>query len=432
MSEIKVNKLSPRSGTDVTLGDSGDTFTIPSGATLVNSGTAIGFASTAWQSVQTTGFTAVAGNGYPCNTTSAAFTVTLPASANAGDTIVLVDYAGTFASNNITLGANGLNIEGATDNKFLITDREGVTCTYVDATQGWVATSGVNTGTQAIDPVFSATGGTITTVYPYTIHTFTTSGTFTPSKSGNVDYLVVGGGGSTSGAAQGGGGGGAGGLRSTVTATGGGGSLETALSVTAQAYTVTVGGGGAIGSSGSDSALIPTIGSTITADGGGRGGAAENNSGNAGVAGGSGGGGSTGNSGSTSAGGSATQGYAGGTGNPTTDESARHSGGGGGAGVVGVNATTSKAGNGGNGLSVSISGSATYYAGGGGGGGKQARGDGGLGGGGNGGGGNLSSGNAGNVNTGGGAGAGFTDTADGTSYIGRAGGSGIVIIRYLT
>jgi len=44
MSEVKVNKISPRSGTDVTLGDSGDTFTIPSGATITNSGTATGFA----------------------------------------------------------------------------------------------------------------------------------------------------------------------------------------------------------------------------------------------------------------------------------------------------------------------------------------------------------------------------------------------------
>ena len=51
MSEVKVNKVSPRSGTDITLGDSGDTFTIPSGATLAvasgatisNSGTASGF-----------------------------------------------------------------------------------------------------------------------------------------------------------------------------------------------------------------------------------------------------------------------------------------------------------------------------------------------------------------------------------------------------
>ena len=44
MSELKVNKISPRSGTDVTLGDSGDTFTIPAGASMVNNGTATGLA----------------------------------------------------------------------------------------------------------------------------------------------------------------------------------------------------------------------------------------------------------------------------------------------------------------------------------------------------------------------------------------------------
>ena len=39
MSELKVNKVSPQSGTDFTLGDSGDTFTVPSGATLTVAGT---------------------------------------------------------------------------------------------------------------------------------------------------------------------------------------------------------------------------------------------------------------------------------------------------------------------------------------------------------------------------------------------------------
>jgi hypothetical protein len=43
MSELKVNKVTPRSGTTVTLGDSGDTITIPSGATITNSGTVTGF-----------------------------------------------------------------------------------------------------------------------------------------------------------------------------------------------------------------------------------------------------------------------------------------------------------------------------------------------------------------------------------------------------
>ncbi len=42
-SEIKADKWSPASGTSATLGDSGDTFTIPSGATITNSGTATGF-----------------------------------------------------------------------------------------------------------------------------------------------------------------------------------------------------------------------------------------------------------------------------------------------------------------------------------------------------------------------------------------------------
>ena len=45
MSELKVNKISPASGTTFTLGDRGDTFNIPSGATVANSGTATGFVS---------------------------------------------------------------------------------------------------------------------------------------------------------------------------------------------------------------------------------------------------------------------------------------------------------------------------------------------------------------------------------------------------
>jgi hypothetical protein len=66
MSELKVNKISPRSGTDVTLGDSGDTFTVPAGASIVNNGTATGFGATGavnWDTTaKTTGFTAVSGN----------------------------------------------------------------------------------------------------------------------------------------------------------------------------------------------------------------------------------------------------------------------------------------------------------------------------------------------------------------------------------
>jgi len=42
MSEIKVNKISPRTACGTTtLGDSGDTFTIPAGVTITNNGTQI-------------------------------------------------------------------------------------------------------------------------------------------------------------------------------------------------------------------------------------------------------------------------------------------------------------------------------------------------------------------------------------------------------
>ena len=86
--EVKTNKISPATGTAFALGDSGDTFTVPSGATFANLGTATGFAAISWQAV-TTGstLTAVAGNGYPINTTSNTCTITLPGSASVGDQI---------------------------------------------------------------------------------------------------------------------------------------------------------------------------------------------------------------------------------------------------------------------------------------------------------------------------------------------------------
>ena len=108
MSEVKVNKISPRTacGT-VTLGDSGDTFTIPSGATITNAGTATGFGGTgvvSWDTtVKTTGFTAVTGTGYFCNTTGGGFTVTLPLSPSAGDVVGVSDYAQRIDTTDIIL-----------------------------------------------------------------------------------------------------------------------------------------------------------------------------------------------------------------------------------------------------------------------------------------------------------------------------------------
>ena len=92
----------------------------------------------AWQAVKTTGFTAVAKEGYFCDTTSAAFTATLPASATIGDFISFIDYSGTFDTNNLTVARNGHNIQGSATDLTVATERAGFTLVYVDATQGWL------------------------------------------------------------------------------------------------------------------------------------------------------------------------------------------------------------------------------------------------------------------------------------------------------
>lgn len=283
--------------------------------------------------------------------------------------------------------------------------------------KGQVGNNGaIETSRQGVadSPDASGSGGTVTTSGGYTIHTFTTSGTFIVSGGTlSVDYLVVAGGGG--GGGTDGGGGGAGGMKT-----------GTGFSVAAGSYSITVGAGGtgvtsSKGTNGGDS-----IFSTITSTGGGGGGVYNNQTG---LNGGSGGGGGANGGGSTAGGtGTAGQGNNGGSGKGPTNYAGA---GGGGAGAVGGDAAATGSaggGNGGAGSASSISGSSVTYAGGGGGGTYLGTaGAGGSGGGGAGTNVNRGTGTAGTVNTGGGGGGGG-DTA-GT---GGAGGSGIVIIRYLT
>jgi hypothetical protein len=91
-----------------------------------------------WQTVKTSGFTAVAGEGYFCNTTSATFTATLPASPSFGDFITFIDYAGTFDTNNLTIGRNGKPIQGAAEDLTVSIERSAFTLVFVDDTQGWL------------------------------------------------------------------------------------------------------------------------------------------------------------------------------------------------------------------------------------------------------------------------------------------------------
>jgi hypothetical protein len=475
MSEVKVNKISPRTncGT-VQLGDSGDTITIPAGATITNNGTQTGFGRTGtvdWDTTaKTASFTAVSGTGYFVNTTSGAVTVTLPASPSAGDIVAVADYAGTVETNNITIARNSSNINGAASDLTISKNNSAITLVYVDGTQGWKGTDTSNLSDIELQPQYiAATGGTITCCGDYKIHTFTGPDTFCVSCAGNVagsnsvDYLVVAGGaGGSMGSAAGNAGSGAGGLRFSACTWCAPAPVSplaaTAIPVTAQGYPISVGGGGAgkptsepsptrTGNNGSNSS-----GLGITSTGGGGGGKYQVQ----GNSGGSGGGTGadltpvTGGSGNTPPV-SPPQGNPGGDGLPC-GASDYPTGGGGGAGAAGANAAPGgcgASGDGGIGLQVNIDGNNYYWAGGGGGSSftnPAASGNGGLGGGGGGsnitgpvgtgGGSALNSGSpggtastnggAGGANTGGGAG-GAIQSHTGDS---GGGGSGIVIIRY--
>jgi hypothetical protein len=281
-------------------------------------------------------------------------------------------------------------------------------------------------GTTPVIAPFASGGDIITNDGTYWIHTFLSSGTFTPAKALTCDALVIaGGGGGNAGYA----GGGAGGYRTTI-----GG---TPLSVTAIPYSVTVGSGGAGGAAQNGNPPTAANGtssifSSITTSGGGGGGGGAGPNSGAGAAGGSGGGGSPGAAGGAGNTGSYSpvEGYVGGVGyasNPVYI-----GGGGGGAGAAGGASSGSVAGAGGAGLASSITGTSVMR---GGGGGATAlynsptSGAGGAGGGGAGGA-ALTAGTAGTANTGGGGGAGAVDPSNPNNRGGGNGGSGVVIIRY--
>ena len=465
-STIKVNNVQNQCGQNIinensntiTIGASGDTIALASGATQT------GFGRTGtvdWQtgSIKTATFTAVNGEGYFANTSGGAFTMNLPA-GSAGNIVSVVDYTNTFQTNNLTITPNGSQkIGGVSSSLALSTEGQSVTLVYVDDTEGWKNVQD-STSNLVGAPNLVAQGGVITTSGDYKIHTFTGPGTFTvcnvSSTAANniVSYMVVAGGGGGGGRHAGGGG--AGGFReykgpadSYTASPLDGNPGGTAVTVSAQTYPITVGAGGGggvfapspnrAGFKGSDS-----IFSTITSAGGGGGMSADTDSSTpTSIAdGGSGGGGAyqgwsqfpsvsptSGGSGNTPPV-SPSQGNNGGT----AQGSAPYAGGGGGgATAVGANAAP---GTGGAGATTSITASPVAYAGGGGGGSYVpggAAGAGGAGGGGDGGPEGAQGGNGAPNTGGGGGGTGNQQPSSpsGTAnQVGGAGGSGIVVIRY--
>lgn len=288
MSKIEVNTIESQCGSTVTLGKSGDTVTLASGASQS------GFGRTGtvdWDTTKkTASFTAVSGNGYFIDTSSSAITMTLPASPSAGDIVSVKDYAYTFSTNNLSVAPNGSNIGGGSDfNQTYSNDGTFLTFIYVDSTKGWLVTDEANNTSDSTNVYVAATGGTVITCGNFKTHIFTSPGTFCVTAASGpvatVDYFVIGGAGGGGRdnfpAPRQGGGGGAGGFRMSN-------SLglpaplnsplanPTGLPVTIQGYPITVGGGGVGGDSTTGATVCGGVGSnssfsTIASAGGGGG-----------------------------------------------------------------------------------------------------------------------------------------------------------------
>jgi len=475
MSEIKVNKISPRTACGTTtLGDSGDTISIPAGVTITNSGTASGFGATGavnWNtsSIKTGTFTATAGEGYFVNTSGGTSTANLPA-GSAGSIVAFSDYTRTFATNKFTITPNGSEkIGGVNASIDLEVDGQSLTLVYVDGTEGWINVQNTEDSEAGTPPFIQATGGTIVTCGNFKTHIFTGPGTFAvtslaPGPSGNpnqMDYLVVAGGGAGGGNSAGGGGG-AGGFRMSNQH-----SLPapetsplanpTGLTAGVASYPIAVGaaGAGASLSSGNNpgtSGATSTF-STISSAGGGFGGASNlGPTGSPASPGGSGGGGThEGNTGSGNGNTPPTSPAQGKDGGNPVSPTGRGAGGGGAAACGGTSPGNPTGGAGGAGSYISNSfvgptapsygqtGPVTptrYFAGGGGGSADATSGAGGAGGGGQGSNeppNTASQAKNGTTNTGGGGGgtrgnlpSSYTENAPN----GTNGGSGIVMIRY--
>ena len=445
-STIKVDNIQNQCGANIikedsntiTLGASGDTIALASGA----SQTGFGRTGTVdWDTTpKTASFTAVSGNGYFVNTTSGAITVTLPA-GSAGAIVSVSDYTRTFATNNLTISPNGSEkIGGVADTLELDVNGQALTLVYVDGTEGWINVQNAeDTETGTVAAYITATGGTISTIGDFKYHKFTGPATFTVTCAGNakgsntVQGLVVAGGGG--GTYNSGGGGGAGGLRNL-----------SCQPVTATGFPITVGAGGALTNPGSttpnpgSNSVFSTITSAGGGAGGGPGGGTGSNGGSGGGAGGNGGNAGTGGTGNTPPV-NPPQGNNGGSHSSNPNFNAGSGGGGHScAGAAGPNngSPGTPGGHGGNGTDVSpsfpapLGGSpAGFYAGGGGGGanddgpGSASNTPSAPGGGGNGSSGPGSTAGSGTANTGGGGGGAPTQGTNSGS-----GGSGIVIIKY--
>src|SRR6056300_941992 len=172
---------------------------------------------TDWQAVTvadgSTTLNAEAGKGYFLDTNAGIIEVFLPSSPARGDKVILADYSGTFATNQIIINTGGELLDSTAGNDFKVTTNNSIVeLIYVDSAKGWLVKLNQAAGTTPTltgnevngiydqdSSLISATGGTVTTSGDYKIHAFTGDGCFVVTDgSGSLaraGYLVVAGGG---------------------------------------------------------------------------------------------------------------------------------------------------------------------------------------------------------------------------------------------
>ena len=119
-------------------GSAAQVLTMNGGATAPSWADAAGGGLSLQATPKTVSFTAVAGEQYLVDTSSSAFTMTFPASPSVGDTVGVIDYAGTFHTNNLTLARNSVNVLRAAEDAVINTQNWSTNWVYVHATPGWL------------------------------------------------------------------------------------------------------------------------------------------------------------------------------------------------------------------------------------------------------------------------------------------------------
>jgi hypothetical protein len=134
---LKVNQIASYSGNTLTIGTTGDTVTLAAGSTSSGFGATYNSGLNWTSTLVTSALTVSAGTGYFVNTSTAAITLTLPASPTFGSIVGIADYSGYASTNNITVNSNSNKVNGTVQNVTIDVDGAAVSFIYTGETYGW-------------------------------------------------------------------------------------------------------------------------------------------------------------------------------------------------------------------------------------------------------------------------------------------------------